>query len=237
MRRRVTLGIALAWLPACTLLVDLDGLATGAADADAEAGGPEASALEDVDVSAPSDAGEEAEAIGDASLDEDAADAGPCTDDLLVGNRTLDGAEPDFIAPGFIDTYGYPSKKPGTAGCVWIWVEVVPAAPVVLGVYATEAAVPSKLLAEAVVEEPMKGWNAALLSRSVTVAADTTYWIGVTSLKEGMKNLQHHQASCGTLSLLAGATTGTKHAPDPFPSGGDVYPDYCDMLAYLAPRR
>lgn len=240
MRHRVTLWIALATVSACAF-TDLDGY-SGGGDAKPDGGNSSSTTTSStsssgvVGADASADAGDGASSgAPDPEAGVDAAPTG-CIEDVLVGSNVI-APVVDDIAHFAVDAYGYTAAKSGTGTCIWIYIETVPPSAVVLGVYAVAdgSPLPAKLVADAVVVQPRKGWNAARASAPIPVKSGAAMWIGVTALQDGMQVREYEQGSCGALYLHTGGATGTTKAPDPFPAQIDEFPGTCTMSAYVSP--
>ena len=245
-RHRVTLGIALASLSACGLTTDFDGFSGGVKVL------PDAGDSGSTNTSSSSSSGSVTEAgpgdddVNDAGTDapsgapdaEAGVDAAPpdCTEEVLVGSNLLAPTNDD-IDPNFVDAYGYAAAKSGIGHCIWLYVNLVPTAPIVLGVYANDSSTtaPGKLLAEASIDQPKQGWNSVRASLPIEVTTGITMWIGVNALKTGLGVRVYANSSCGGFFLHAGASTGSTHAPSPFPSTFNTFTGTCNVAAYVSP--
>lgn len=230
MRARVIAGVALVSCSACTLLTDLDGLSV---DSSAAPDGGDSGLAQDAAVADGPPVDVLADAADGAASDDARSDGGPCSEELLVGNRMVEGAVADPVGRDFLDTYGYDATRTGVASCVWVYIDAALDRRVVVGVYGDASGEPSLLLAEASVTRVVKGWNAIPLSEPVNVEGSKRYWIGVNSPDGSLPIRARHPATCPPLHLRVGAATGTEHAPNPFP-GAEPTLDFCDMVAYLS---
>ncbi|MFO0736328.1 MAG: hypothetical protein U0270_10620 [Labilithrix sp.] len=178
MRARVIAGVALVSCSACTLLTDLDGLSV---DSSAAPDGGDSGLAQDAAVADGPPVDVLADAADGAASDDARSDGGPCSEELLVGNRMVEGAVADPVGRDFLDTYGYDATRTGVASCVWVYIDAALDRRVVVGVYGDASGEPSLFLAEASVTRVVKGWNAIPLSEPVNVEGSKRYWIGVNS--------------------------------------------------------
>lgn len=154
---------------------------------------------------------------------------------MLLGNKTDPASQAtDQTGGGYVDSFGYVASKAATAVCAFVYLDPPQdTQPSYVGVYTEgNGGTPETLVATAIFDSTVNGWNGAKLDHPVTLTSGQHIWLAIGA-PDASVNYRYVQTSCGSLTDHAG-TTATNGLANPFVPFM-VFNNSCNALAYLTP--